>query len=243
MLKKIKKIGIVVLCLAVAFSAVGCTNLKNNYESAPKTTTETTIKTTQTTTETTTPEQLYVGYNSKTVFSEKELIAIDEKIKNGDTSYQTKYALDPHIVDGFADSFKMYDSQIVDGDIAYYYDITKVFKTPEEMETYFITSSMNTDTIGDYMFFSTEISFEQAWFSCWYDEFAAEFASECVFEVKLPYKVTQTNGEILDDNTVRFDMLKLERVLYIVTEKSNAEWTKQEDKISAIKKLEGFKGV
>lgn len=239
MLKKIKKIGIVVLCLAVAFSATGCINLKNNYKSTPKTTIETTIKPT----EKTTPEQLYVGYNTKIVFLEKELVALEEKIKNGDTSYEINYGLAPYNIDGFADGFKGCDSQIVDGDIGYYYGSTKVFKTPEEMETDIITASNDMDARSDYTFRSTDISFEQAWFSCWNNDFITEFASENTFEVKLPYKVTQTNGEILDDNTVRFDRLKCERVLYIVTEKSNAEWTKQADKISAIKKLEGFIGV
>lgn len=56
---------------------------------------------------------------------------------------------------------------------------------------------------------------------------------------EMPYKVTRSNAEIIDEKTVEFNAEKLGNFLYIVTEKSTKDWAQAEDPKQVI--VEQFK--
>ncbi|MEE1003606.1 MAG: fibronectin type III domain-containing protein [Acutalibacteraceae bacterium] len=66
-----------------------------------------------------------------------------------------------------------------------------------------------------------------------YKDAGIEITAEMIYT--LPYKITETNLEKVDDYTVKYD--EFAKIAYVITEKSTAAWTKAANKESAVKDL------
>lgn len=66
-----------------------------------------------------------------------------------------------------------------------------------------------------------------------YQDKGIEITSEMIY--KFPYKITETNCEKIDDYTIKYD--EKSTIVYAITEKSTADWTKAANKESAIRSL------
>lgn len=80
------------------------------------------------------------------------------------------------------------------------------------------------------------------WTADKYDAKKIELGWNKLYTIKMPYKVTKTNGNKKDDYTVEFNNCK-DKFLYVITEKSTADWTKATDIYSALQKIDNEKTV
>lgn len=68
-----------------------------------------------------------------------------------------------------------------------------------------------------------------------FDDYKLEFKIEVT--IKMPYKITKTNGTLIDDYTVDVASVGDSNYFYIITEKSTADWTKSENIVESIKNM------
>lgn len=170
------------------------------------------------------------SFYSKVSFSESEINTFIEKVKSGDDSYDTKYGINSENVEEMINGLKTdAKTETIDEETHYYYEVNKSFQTVEELEKYFEDCANDIDGSITLAFSEAEVTKTEAWFKVFPHYVVRDIVDTNIFKITMPYKITKTNGTISEDYTVTFDLTKLEDVLYVVTENSNASWSNSED--------------
>lgn len=130
-----------------------------------------------------------------------------------------------------ADSDKAGLTETIDG-VKYYSSVeTAEYKNIDELNDEI--SSAGEYTTTEFWAYGENDTDSFAYYEQMFKEMDMEFTVELF--VKLPYKIVKTNGEQVDDYTVKFGQDAT--ITYAITEKSTAAWAQSADPESAIKDM------
>lgn len=172
-------------------------------------------------------------YYSKTTYSEKELNKLVSAVKNGDNTYSS-YGIDAdNVSDTVSDLKSQLKKEVKNGETYYYEETSKSFKNTSDLEAYLAPKS---EESTQSIFSEVSISKNEAWFYSDFDiKTNGPISISSYFKIKMPNKITKTNGKILDDYTVEFNNLDNQAIKYIITDKATASWALANNTEDAIK--------